>query len=1018
MMSARNSKQEEGRCRPSFILLVLAVCAIGILGAVSADRLTNAQKALAVPRASQAAAQVVQTSSAPVLVASNIRVSSDDAPTPASENDADVEGGTKTKDGVYETPLMLDAAAISEAPRKDEKSIKPEEKVEEPAPQSTESGSAEAITAGTYAFTASTGVALENMSSGTTLLLAADQDDGASAIAPIGFDFWYDGVRQTLFSVNANGLMRLGVAAVSTAFSNGIATTTNDPQIAPYWDDLWIGNNGKVHYKLVGSAPNRKLVVEWQNEQVPRVTAATAGAGTFQAWLFESTGVIEFVYGSGMAANSANSGYTVGLGTSATSFAAVTTTSNSVSYAAANDTQTNAIPSGTAYTFTPNAPASPGGPLTFTAIGLNTMTLNWTDTNANEFGYAIYRSVDGTNYDFIRQTAANATSSVETGLASNTTWSWRVVAVTEGGVSSALSGSAATTTGTISGTRSIGPTGTYTTIAAAVADINTNGLAGNVLLELQSTYVSSVETFPLVINTLGSPSNTITIRPAVGATALSITSANTTATLDVNTATNVTIDGRAGGAGASQLTLANTATAGLAVRLINGASRNTIQFCTITGVNTSTTGGVVLFSTTTGVTGNNSNTIDTCDVGDGATTPVNCITSIGTASTALLNTKNTVTNSNIFNYFSAASATNGVLVTTNTNMSNTAWTISNNRFFQTASRTYTTANTHRGILIVGGHDYIVTGNVVGFANSGGTGTYTMTGTIATSFAGIQVQPGTSSTTSIQGNTVAGISLQTTTGSLTGISLTAGSANIGTVTGNTVGSGTGTGSLTLTDVTTSGAFIVGINVSGTATSNVAVSNNTIGSLTATGSPSTINPNINVMQIAGGAPTVMSNLLGSNSTANSIQITTAGTPGTAQQLIGMFVQLTMANTISSNTVANLTNAGTGTAHVVRGMQVQGTASGAGSTPGSSTVSLNSIHDISGASTNTTVAGGGTAVEGILYTGASPYGASVTQNTISAIIATNSGAVATTATGIGYSNPTNGTVTRNKLCQIRNA
>jgi hypothetical protein len=41
------------------------------------------------------------------------------------------------------------------------------------------------------------------------------------------------------------------------------------------------------------------------------------------------------------------------------------------------------------------------------------MTLNWADTNANEFGYAIYRSVDGVNYDFIRQTAANATSSVK-----------------------------------------------------------------------------------------------------------------------------------------------------------------------------------------------------------------------------------------------------------------------------------------------------------------------------------------------------------------------------------------------------------------------------------------------------------------------------------------------------------------------------------------------------------------------------------------------------------------------------
>ena len=61
------------------------------------------------------------------------------------------------------------------------------------------------------------------------------------------------------------------------------------------------------------SSPNRKLVVEWSNEQIPRLELAGDGAGTFQMWLFESTGVIEFVYGSGMAINSANGGYSVGL---------------------------------------------------------------------------------------------------------------------------------------------------------------------------------------------------------------------------------------------------------------------------------------------------------------------------------------------------------------------------------------------------------------------------------------------------------------------------------------------------------------------------------------------------------------------------------------------------------------------------------------------------------------------------------------------------------------------------------
>ena len=344
--------------------------------------------------------------------------------------------------------LDTSADAKAEPTRQDKDGIKVEEAEKPSAPSS------ELVNAGTYVFTSASGVPLESMSSGTTLLIGADGDDHASAVTPIGFEFWYDGVRQTLFSVNANGLMRLGVVAISTGFTNGLASATDTPKIAPYSDDLWIGNNGKIHYKVVGSAPNRKLVVEWLNEQIPRPTAgaATAGAGTFQAWLFESTGGVQFVYGSGMVVNAANAGYSVGLSTSATSFASMTTSTNTVSYVASNDAQTGAITSGTSYTFTPNTPTATPGALSFTAVGLNTMTLNWADTNTNEFGYAIYRSLDGVTYDFIRQTAANAVTSVETGLASNTTWFWKVVAVTEGGVSAASSGSQATTAGTVSGT--------------------------------------------------------------------------------------------------------------------------------------------------------------------------------------------------------------------------------------------------------------------------------------------------------------------------------------------------------------------------------------------------------------------------------------------------------------------------------------------------------------------------------------------------------------------------------------
>jgi hypothetical protein len=290
------------------------------------------------------------------------------------------------------------------------------------------------VTAGSYPFTALSAIALEDMSTGTTQLVASAQDDTASAVTNIGFDYWYDGVRQTQFSVNANGLLRLGGTAVSTGFTNSLASTTDAPKIGAYWDDLCTGTNGKVHFKLIGAAPTRKLIVEWQNMQITRgAGCAGTGNGTFQLWLFETTGVIEFVYGSIQAANAVDGGYSVGLQSGvATNFASVTTTGNTVSYATANNAQTNTIPSGTAYVFTPNIPNAPSG-LNFTATAAVTTTLNWTDTSSNEVGFAIYRSSDGgANYTFITQTAANATSFTDNTVLPATNYIYRVYSVTEG----------------------------------------------------------------------------------------------------------------------------------------------------------------------------------------------------------------------------------------------------------------------------------------------------------------------------------------------------------------------------------------------------------------------------------------------------------------------------------------------------------------------------------------------------------------------------------------------------------
>ena len=127
----------------------------------------------------------------------------------------------------------------------------------------------------------------------------------------------------------------------------------------------------------------------------------------------------------------------------------------------------------------------------------------------------------------------------------------------------------------LAGTKTVCPSGCdYATLTAAIADIQAAGLSGALVLELGATYVSTSETFPLTVPALTGASavNTLTIRPALGATGLSISSADSSAaTVDLNGAQFVTLDGRPGGVGshagsgggtASQLTIANTSTGG------------------------------------------------------------------------------------------------------------------------------------------------------------------------------------------------------------------------------------------------------------------------------------------------------------------------------------------------------------------------------------------------------------------------------------------------------------------------
>ena len=293
---------------------------------------------------------------------------------------------------------------------------------------------------------------------------ANSQDDNRSVFTSIGFDFWYLGVRYTQFSASTNGFIDFssstddgGPQADDFGYSNAAFTTANinnstRPAIAPFYDDLTtqggvdpIGTS--IKYLVSGTTPNRTLTIEWINMAV---FGNVSPSLNFQVQLLESSGIIMVNYGPMTAGNHTFS-FSMGLNgitISNTPTAAQLKMLQTVNGTTFNNTVQNNLSTmptaNSQYVFTPVSPTPVSGTLTFSGVSQTGMSLNWSNWAANELGYVIYNSTDGVNYSFVTQTGANAISSAITGLSPSTSYFWRVFAVTEGALSTALTGTQAT----------------------------------------------------------------------------------------------------------------------------------------------------------------------------------------------------------------------------------------------------------------------------------------------------------------------------------------------------------------------------------------------------------------------------------------------------------------------------------------------------------------------------------------------------------------------------------------------
>jgi trimeric autotransporter adhesin len=543
----------------------------------------------------------------------------------------------------------------------------------------------------------------------------------------------------------------------------------------------------------------------------------------------------------------------------------------------------------------------------------------------------------------------------------------------------------------LSGNRAIGPGGDYDSITAALADVQAQTLDGPLILELQSNYVCSVETFPILFTNLTTTAvNTLTLRPRLGATNLLIT--GSAPTVDLNGVQFVTIDGRPGGVGnsvisgvggASQLTIANPHSSGAALSL-ESATNNTIAYTTFKSGGTYDFDAVVNF-----LYGDIHNTLDHCDIRDGASTPVNGI--IG--GTGCEN--DIISNCNIYNYFAPASPSSGNQFGIALN-AGTGWIITGNSFYQTSGRvfgpvssTIGAINIHLNIFNPVTNHFVISSNSIGGSapNAGGLpwSIFGSPGNIR--FIGIALDVGTAIPTSVQGNVIknfswqSSLNLTTVPGVWGGITISRGAANIGTEAANVIGDT----NLYSIFIMPSGITNISTGISSTSTNRVVIANNVVTSMRVAGlylnEPSLIG-----IAVTAGVNIISNNLVGSSNVISSIIVTNIYTAygGT---LDGINSSSSDGTVITGNIVAGLNNLHNGSGGgSVRGILV---------TNGVNTVTGNIVRNLI---TSTSYADTSPTALGISVSSPEP-GQTVSQNTVDSLISTSLSGY-TWAVGINFS------------------
>jgi hypothetical protein len=381
-------------------------------------------------------------------------------------------------------------------------------------------GAAQAQSAANYTFATATTGSLAVDKNGNAVDLSAisstfttSNDDNPSAVNAIGFDFFFMGNRYSQFSFSTNAMIQMGSTAVGNTVYTVSGGSVASPKFSPYGADLGVSTTGTVKYKVVGAAPNRCLVLEYNNMTIFWTTAYTSD-GSFQARFYED-GTIEYVYGTmtvtSIAATSRFPSIGFSAGSAANTFAYVTVASNTNTTTGSftdNPAPTtgpiaslNSAANGSRrfYKWTPATPVSGPSALTFSSVGPLGLTLNWTAASptTNSVSYQVYSSTDGITYNYSGSSPVGTNSYSLTNLSPATNYFFKVYSVSEGALSSTIASGSTSTTATASSYTSTASGGLWSQGATWVGG-NVPGAGDNAIIADGATV--TIDVSPTVTN--------------------------------------------------------------------------------------------------------------------------------------------------------------------------------------------------------------------------------------------------------------------------------------------------------------------------------------------------------------------------------------------------------------------------------------------------------------------------------------------------------------------------------------